>query len=226
MTRVEQAIDFIRQLILEKKYDENGFLPPEGELSNMLSLSRITVREAVSTLEVRGFVERVHGRGIRVVDRTPQVMLQVLEDLYAQGSITLNDIMEMRWMMEPQIAGLAAVRVTSENLKEMERLVDYMDSCPKKTEEYLQADFDFHKEIANATENQLLKFVVSSLYGSLLRKSIYASSLSEENAEVQYHYHRKILEALKKGDADQTAQNMREHLEVTERNLKTSIQDS
>ena len=60
MKLIDKAQEEIKQMILDKRYDSSGYLPSEGELCELLGMSRSTIREAVRSLEIRGFLQRVH----------------------------------------------------------------------------------------------------------------------------------------------------------------------
>ncbi|MRN26677.1 FadR family transcriptional regulator, partial [Romboutsia ilealis] len=106
----DMVADNILKMIQEQQYDTDGFLPSEGKLLEKFEVSRITVREAVRTLEVRGFVRRIHGKGIQVVDNAANVLTQSFNDMIVQGTIaqddmsTLNELLEIRTILEPKCA--------------------------------------------------------------------------------------------------------------------------
>ena len=95
MKLIDKAQEEIKKMILDKRYDSSGYLPSEGELCELLGMSRSTIREAVRSLEIRGFLQRVHGKGIRVADKGTQVMSRSLVDMIQQQQIDLDDILEV-----------------------------------------------------------------------------------------------------------------------------------
>lgn len=214
MTRVDTAVIEIKQMILDQKYDEYGFLPSEGVMSELLGVSRATIREAVRTLEVRGFLKRIHGKGIQVLDKSQKVVEQAMTDMFDKQEMEVSDVLEVRMMIEPKSAELAAARIGHEELKQLNDLVGLMEKSEKIDAKYLECDFNFHKVLVRSTKNPMTIAIVSA-YSKWLEKSIFASSQTEENLERNYHYHRNILEALERHDAYEARKYMEQHLDAT-----------
>jgi len=205
---IDKAQEEIKKMILDKRYDSSGYLPSEGELCELLGMSRSTIREAVRSLEIRGFLQRVHGKGIRVADKGTQVMSRSLVDMIQQQQIDLDDILEVRRMIEIRAAGNAALKAASGQLKEMKTQIGIMENSPS-------ADFKFHRLIVEATGNKLLLAIVDA-YEELLRELIKKSSDTEISLEREHGYHRNIYEAIEKQDADKARSCMEIHLNATE----------
>ncbi len=217
MTRVDVAVEEIKQMILDEKYDEYGFLPSEGVLSEKLGVSRATVREAVRTLEVRGFLKRIHGKGIQVLDKSQKVVEQALTDMFDKCELEVSDVLEVRMMIEPKSAELAATRITNNELKMLNDLVMMMEKSEVIDEKYRECDFNFHKLLVSSTKNPMSMAIVAA-YSDWLQKSIQASSPKDVNLERNYHYHRNILEALEQHDAEAARKCMEMHLEAASLN--------
>ncbi len=213
MTRVDTAVIEIKQMILDQKYDEYGFLPSEGVMSELLGVSRATVREAVRTLEVRGFLKRIHGKGIQVLDKSQKVVEQAMTDMFDKQELEVKDVLEVRMMLEPKSAELAATRINKDELQKLNDLVSMMEKSEKIDKKYLECDFKFHEVLVASTKNPMTVAIVAA-YSKWLEKSIFASSQTDENLEHNYHYHRNILEALERRDAYEARKYMEQHLEA------------
>ena len=111
-------------MIIAGRYDEEGYLPSEGEMSALFGVSRATVREAVRSMEVRGFVQRIHGKGVKVVDNGVNSLAQSLSDLMVMGGCSLKDIIEVRHIIETSAAKRAAFRATGADIEQMRRAVE------------------------------------------------------------------------------------------------------
>lgn len=217
MTLVEELQDKIKKKILNHEYDENGYLPSEGEFCKMYSVSRATVREAIRSLEVRGFVERIHGKGIKVIDNGINVMTRSMMDMFDKSSITLDDVLEVRWTIETKAAALAAERATEEDIVELKKCVEKMNNSQSIDEEYLISDLKFHQILVAASKNKMLESITCA-YSKWLKNSINVSSRTEENLERKYQYHDCILQAIIEHDSVKAKENMRKHLSATYKN--------
>ncbi|MFI3175132.1 MAG: FadR/GntR family transcriptional regulator [Bacillota bacterium] len=219
MSKVDDVVVEIRNMILNHKYDEYGYLPSEGVLSETLEASRATVREAVRTLEVRGFLERQHGKGLCVIDNGINVLVQAMNDIYDKESIGIDDIIETRHVIEIQAVRLATERATEEDLEKLRGFVETMENAKVVDEKYLEADFWFHQNVVYIAKNAMLSAIVTS-YAKWLRKTIEATTNGDINLENTHHYHRNVYEAMKARDPALAQKHMSNHLYATSENKK------
>lgn len=219
MTLVDQTQNKIRNMILEKQYDENGYLPSEGEMSTLFSVSRATVREAVRALEVRGFVQRIHGKGICVLDTSQKVLAQSIIDMMDQKETNLKEILEVRHIIETAAVKLAVDRMTDKMQEKMERCVLFMEQSDKADEKYVKADLHFHLALVSATQNSVLACFTGA-YTSMLYELVKTSLMEDEELESSNHFHRKIYEAIFEKKVDVAQKALERHLRQTERNLQ------
>lgn len=219
MKLVDEAQQKIQEMILNKEFDENGYLPSEGELCKKFGISRATVREAVRSMEVRGFLKRVHGKGIMVVDNSVKVMYRSIGDMMSLGDFSINELLEVRKIIEIQTASLAAERATKKDIEALRKPLEVMENAAVMDDEYHNSDFEFHIALVKAADNHLLSAIVSA-YTHLLKKLIVASSRTNYVIEQKHHYHRNIYECIIKGDGKGASDCMRTHLNATNENLK------
>jgi GntR family transcriptional repressor for pyruvate dehydrogenase complex len=218
MNLVDKAQRDIRQMILDKKYNDDLYLPSEGELCKMLSVSRSTVREAVKSLEIRGFVQRKHGKGILVVDKTEETLTRSIDDMFASTSITLKEILELRRIIEVPGAGLAAENAQPSQITKLENVVKLLEQLDKIDENYIEEDLHFHLILIDASNNTAL-IAITRAYTPIIKKLIIkATENRPEDLESVSHYHRNILNAVKNGDVDESKSCMDSHLIATKEN--------
>ena len=105
---VDEVQEQIKKMIMDGQYVEDEYLPSEGDLAKKFNVSHATVRESIRSLEVRGFVERQHGKGILVTKQNGAVMTQSLRDMVEMNQISIKDILEVRCALETAAAELAA----------------------------------------------------------------------------------------------------------------------
>lgn len=217
MTRVDESVIKIKEMILNKEYDSDGYLPCEGDLCEKFEVSRATIREAIRTLEVRGFLRRIHGKGIQVTDNGINVMTRSMQDMFDRETLTYDEVLEVRWIMETKAAEMSANHVTEEDLKELLELVEQMEASNQIDDEYLECDLLFHKKLAECSRNRMLEAIVHA-YSPCLDDIIQASSRTKTNLEKTYHYHRNIYEAVKEKDAQRAKEYMEAHLKAAHEN--------
>jgi len=219
VTLVEKATQDIRKMIADRKVDENGYLPSEGELSEQLGVSRMTIREAVRSLEVRGFVKRVHGKGILVTENSAETLRQTMADAIFMSGCTLLDLIEVRTAVEAEAAFHAAKRATEQDLAEMLSYIEKMEAAETMDDKYIEADLGFHLALVRASKNPIL-LIIEQAYTPLLRDTITSASQGPEVIERAYHYHRNIYDAIVAKDGQKAEANMQTHLVVTQSNIK------
>ncbi len=222
---VDMAQESIREMIANKAYDENGFLPSEGDMAKQMDVSRATIREAVRSMEMRGFVKRIHGRGVKVLDDSVGVITRSLEDLLGKNENAQDDLLEVRMMLEPNGAALAAKRRTDEDIALLKNNISAMEACVSMNTTYHNADLAFHLELAKITNNQIYISYMSANI-SVLNEQIATSLKSDCSFEQTHHYHRNIFEAVKNGDEKAAYDAMMVHLKATERNRNRQKQST
>lgn len=217
MNLVERTQQQIVEMIQKQEYDDNSYLPSEGELAKRFGVSRVTIREAVKSLEIRGFLKRIHGKGICVLDNSVDAMARSISDMITQRDCATHDILEVRQIVEESCARLATLRADLEDLRAMEASLKVMEKSKEMDDCYYTADLNFHLQLAKATKNNLLIAIVTS-YTPMLKKSIFAASQTDYCIEQKFHYHRRIYESICEKNADQAVERMRVHLTATEDN--------
>lgn len=153
----EEIIAQIQQKIFTGELNEGEKLPPERILAESLNVNRATVREAMKKMELLGLVEILHGDGIYVKDYLKSGNLDLIQNLaYGKDEINmdiLRDILEVRNIIVPEMAALAASRRSDEDLSAMEGiLADQSLSVQDR-------DIAMHSAIARAARNLLYIFM-------------------------------------------------------------------
>src|SRR5580700_12240784 len=153
----EQIVQQIQHSILQGTLKPGDQLPSERELAVKFGVSRTAVREAVKTLREKGLVEPFSGRGTFVTNGTSQAIRQSLDLMIRinqqEGSAHLA---ELRLVLEPEIAGLAASRIDGQLLGTMRETLAIMERNLQDREAYIEADLDFHLALAEAAGNPLI----------------------------------------------------------------------
>lgn len=213
---VDEVQEQIRKMVMDSQYQEGDYLPSEGELARKFEVSHATIRESIRSLEVRGFVERQHGKGIMITKRNGMVMTQSLRDMVEMNQISIYEILEVRGALELEAAELAAERADDEDIRRMQEDIDGMNRSESDAGTYADYDFDFHMNLARASKNKMLINIVNS-YMPSIRSSVEPPPAGE--VESKSKYHQKVLDCIVGRDKEGAVRNMKLHLAATRANF-------
>lgn len=209
----EQIVQQIEESVLNGSLKPGDQLPAERELAQRLGVSRTAVREAVKTLREKGLVEAYSGRGTFITNGTSQAARQSFDLMVKIGQQEGSPhLAELRLMLEPGIAALAALRAKEDDLSSMRDAVAVMDKSQKDPGAYIEADLDFHLALAEAAGNPLILSLIDSIVGLLREQRIKIFNVEGGPQRGQFH-HKRILEAVERRDAEMARSAMRAHLE-------------
>lgn len=170
----EFALHEIQRMITEEYPSPGSRLPKEVELADRLQVSRIVIREAMKILEDRGVVDVRAGRGTLTVAPSPdRVKTSLLRLFRGQPMPTIQDmeqLLELRQVLEETTASLAAVRATAEDLREIEAALEEMRNNGAALEQTVCADLRFHRSIMRAAHNPFIEMVLDPLMEVFLRQ--------------------------------------------------------
>jgi len=209
----EQIVQQIEDSVLNGSLKPGDQLPAERELAQRLGVSRTAVREAVKALREKGLVEAYSGRGTFITDGTSQAARQSFDLMVKIGQQEgAPYLAELRLILEPGIAALAATRVTDEDLAGLREAVAVMDRAQKDPAAFIEADLDFHLALAEAAANPLILSLIDSIVGLLREQRIKIFNVEGGPQRGQFH-HKRILDAMERRDAELARNAMRAHLE-------------
>jgi GntR family transcriptional regulator, transcriptional repressor for pyruvate dehydrogenase complex len=218
----EKIAEQIEKRILSGELRSGDRLPTERELSEQFQASRTAVREAMKTLAQRGLVDMRPGRGTIVIDGTSQAMRNSLGLMMMVGQAGNSaNLVEVREIIEPGIAALAAVRATEEEITAMREAVRVMDANLNEADAFIAADNDFHRALAKGTQNALILTLVDSIVDLLSeqRKQIFSLSGAPERGQI---HHKRILDSVVQHDAEAAREAMRAHLQQVREDVKSA----
>ena len=156
----EQVQEQIYQYILETPIAVGAKLPNEFELGDRFGVGRSTIREAVKLLISRGILEVRRGSGTYVVSTTPVDMdplgLGAVEDKMALAL----DLVNVRIILEPGIAEMAALNATQEDVLKLRNLCDSVERKIKIGDSYIEDDIAFHTCVAECSKNKVVEQLI------------------------------------------------------------------
>jgi GntR family transcriptional regulator, transcriptional repressor for pyruvate dehydrogenase complex len=208
----EQIVQQIEESIVKGNLKPGDQLPAERELAQRFGVSRTAVREAVKALREKGLVEAYSGRGTFITDGTTQAVRQSLDLMVKIGQPEgSTQLAEVRAILEPEIAALAAARIQEPELVTMREAVATMDKAGQDPDAYIEADLDFHLALAEAADNPLILSLLDSIVGLLREQRLRIFRVPGGPERGQIH-HKKILEAVERRDPEKAREAMRAHL--------------
>lgn len=215
-TKIYEAVaEQIQRRILED-LEPGDALPPERELVRMFGVSRSSVRDAIRKLELLGLVEPRQGAGTVVREPSSDVLSIPLTSVLLQKRKGISDLLDFRRMLEPPLARCAALHASPNQIAEMEQILQDQESKVNAGKIAIDEDSQFHYCIALATKNSVAVSVVDVLMG-LLRKTRERSLQTEGRQRKSLAGHRRIVAALKRGDALAAEAAMHRHLSEIEK---------
>jgi GntR family transcriptional regulator, transcriptional repressor for pyruvate dehydrogenase complex len=224
----QEIVEQIRELMAGGELKPGDKLLSERDLAERLQVSRPSVREAIRSLELMGFVEIRRGGGTFVRDTNADEIIRPLAMFLAVERSSLLEMFEVRRVFETATARMAAERASPSELGRLEAALEAMRERfnARDSEKGEEADVEFHYVVAEATHNALLIRLFRTLSAefsravSVARRQLY---LDQHNPKKLVAQHRRIYAAIKGRDPESAARAMREHLNYAERELRKRI---
>jgi DNA-binding FadR family transcriptional regulator len=216
-----RVVEWLGRRIVSGELPGGSQLPNEADLAAQLNVSRGGVREAVKALAAKGLVEPRPRLGTRVLPRE-QWNLMDRDVIDWHGRLAkadfLHDLLELRLMVEPGAAQLAAERATADHVATLEaacaRMEAHAPHLPEEEDAFVEADLTFHLTLLRASGNQLIEQL-----GRLMETGLYhgleASSHAPGGVAVTLPLHQAVLAAVRGGRPVAAARAMRRLIETT-----------
>lgn len=213
-----QVVEWLGRRIVSGELSHGSQLPNEADLAAQLKVSRGGVREAVKALAAKGLVEPRPRLGTRVLPREQwNLMDREVIDWHGQTAAPdfLDDLLELRLMVEPGAARLAAERASEEQLATLEAAYAGMaEHASEADRSFVDADLAFHLTLLRASGNQLIQQLGRLLETSLLH-GLEASSHAPDGVATTFPLHRAVLLAVRGRRPSAADRAMRKLIEAT-----------
>lgn len=224
---VGMVSDDLLNRIVSGEFGPGSTLPGELELTAQHEVSRLTVREAVKTLEAQSVVRIERGRGTYVNPLSRWTSMEAVLRATSEGE---NDaaasiqLIELRRMLETGAAELAATRITAKELESMRGHVTTMRTAHHANDvgRFVDADLAFHDVILQASGNVFVAVLFAPLSQVLSARRAQTSKVVQIQIHA-IHEHAQILEALASADPEQARLAMDSHMAQTMDDLKTFV---
>ncbi|MEU4605505.1 FadR/GntR family transcriptional regulator [Kribbella sp. NPDC023972] len=217
VSQTDVVVQGIKKLIIDGVLRPGGRLPVEKDLAEALGVSRGPLREGVRALSIMGVLETRQGDGTYVTALDPSLLLAPMGFVVdLQDHSGAHHLHAVRRMLETQAAGLAATRISDEELAAADEMLrrteaELTDGVPDH-ETLIDNDIAFHRVIAEASGNPVLAALIEALGGRTTRDRLWRSISQEGADEATHGEHRAILDALAGHDPDRARVRMAAHL--------------
>ena len=217
-----QAAQQIIDMINTGDLKEGERLPSEREFCERLGVSRTVVREAIKLLKASGFVRVRLGIGTFIAESSMNILEVPMSFSSETAQKKISDLQDVREVIEPTIAALAAKNAKVESILKMEQSINEMERQKFNSYPYIQADNNFHIALAEACNNSVFQLLVNSIV-DLLQESRKLAVSSPGAAERANYYHKRILNAIKSKDSQEAFNAMDEHMKQTKDDIEKTL---
>lgn len=172
-------------------------LPPEREMAEQMSVNRNTLREALRRLEQLGLLSVRQGDGIYVLDYHESGNIELLKHILVawkeKTAEILYDILKIRTLVIPEMAALAAEKITADEINSLRMIKDHTDKS------IIEKDLAIHILIARVSGN-LFFTILLNFFNEIFRKYAHLYFSFEENRNISSKFHNNIIDALTRRD--------------------------
>jgi GntR family transcriptional repressor for pyruvate dehydrogenase complex len=207
--------------LIQGDWLEGDRIPPERELCQKLGVGRSSLREAMKALEIIGLIEMRVGEGTFICNRSDFLSHPLLWAVAGSGVTEANELIEARTLIEVELAGLAAIRSTPNDLQQIGAYLDAMETSGGDTAQFMEADIAFHLAIGQAAHNRVLLnalHLIRNLMHQWVRTALERQAVAAQALE----HHRAIFVAIAKRNPANARQAMHVHLDAMASYLRAS----
>jgi GntR family transcriptional repressor for pyruvate dehydrogenase complex len=220
----EHIVEQIRQAIFEGRLKAGDKLPPEKVLLETFHVSKATLREALRSLEILGFLEIRKGAsgGGFVTEVDMKKARDSFTNFLLFKNLSLSNLSEVRLILEPYIAGKAALAITEEDLKRLEKLNEECEYILKRNIpiESRKNEIEYHRTIGSVTGNPILMFILDFVENLLIDTKEILQPDKEFSQRV-LSAHKRIYKALCEKNPKKAREEMVKHVQEVAKDLMT-----
>lgn len=199
-----------QQLLGDGLLKPGSRLPSERVLAASFGVARSSLRPALKVLEIMGVITQKVGDGSYLNKDASSVLAVPMEFLVLLDDTSIQELTEMRLMIEPAMAGMAAERATTQDIALLRKSIADFEASKRDRIRLVASDLLFHRAIFDASRNRLAGRVFSTIHRAMLKMIMVTSQLVELEHTLQFH--RPILLAIEARNPELAARLMKDHL--------------
>ena len=213
-----QVIEYLKENIESCAWKVGEKIPSENQMVTDLGVSRSSIRTAVQYLIGLGVLKSYQGKGTFLIDRQVENWDEAQSKITSADCMDIYKVLEFRRILEPEACRMAVERYTPELFADLQHYLRQMERSRGNPAKFVRADMQFHGVICKASGNALLEKSLNKVFAETRNNHEQMNLLVGDYNGILYHT--LILEAFRKGDAEEAYQKMKEHLEVTMREFQ------
>lgn len=215
------AANRLREMIVAQSMQPGDRFLSESELINLFGVGRSTIREAIKLLVAENIVEIQRGKGT-FITANPGVGRDPLGLHFADQHKLLQNLLETRMLVEPQVAFLAAQRATEENIRVLGEIIREFQALTNLKAQHITYDIRFHTAVAQCTQNEVLHRFLPVICESIY-EGYHETVTVEGSQERALLCHIRIFEAIRDRAPDQAKHEIEKHILQTAKDAKLKI---
>lgn len=215
----EELFDTLKESILSGHYQPGERLPSEVNLSTQLGVSRTVIREAIRSLQSRGFIKIQRGPkgGAYILDLNQKTICENLADIIFSRKMTMDHLAQARMLIEPEISRLAAINATAKDLKKIENVIVEHEKTQDKNK-LITLNTLFHLSVGKSCGNPFYYILIDVIMGFTEQ---FVETIKPESHIIHLQgEHREILEAIKRHDPDEAGEITIRHISHINNEMK------
>jgi GntR family transcriptional regulator, transcriptional repressor for pyruvate dehydrogenase complex len=226
----QQVEESLRKAVLSGQLKPGERMPAETELARQFSVSRPTVREALSALETQGLIDKVPGAGggsfVRTVDHKAlgEVMQESMHNLLSLGSVSFDEVAMARQFLEVPAAEQAAHHRTDADVEELHAIINEQKIRSVDDPAIAELDARFHVAVARMSGNRILASLVYALHRE--SEPVAYLDLSPEVGRETFRQHQRIVAAIEKQDPEAAREAIVDHLTYIREHLGNHFENN
>jgi GntR family transcriptional repressor for pyruvate dehydrogenase complex len=185
-------------------------LPPERDLAAHFKVARSSLRQALKVLEIMGVITQKVGDGSYLNRDASSVLAVPMDFLFLLDDTSVQELTELRFLMEPALAAQAAERANSEDIALLRQSITDLEHSEQDRVKLVASDLLFHRAIFQASGNRLTGRIFHTIHRAMLNMMMVTSQLVDMEHTVAFH--KPILAAIESRDPKLASQLMTAHL--------------
>lgn len=218
----DSVIEEIKRMLRDGELKEGDKLPNQNDFAEQLGVSRLSLREALNSLEMIGVIKQKPRVGTVIISGNPDLWMNHMDPPLLSDMKNALELIEARRIIETSMARLAVSRISEHDLKALQSQLDTMTAAAgnKDSAAYLAADIDFHAQLARACDNRYLMYMFYYVFKMMDEFIKEFFEVLPGSVKDSLKMHRLILQSLQEKDEQKYLQSLKLHLETIESSLK------